>query len=222
VKFLARFQRLERSRRSGEGTSRTTGERFRAIEPATAIPETPEVGPGDLARFGPPAEAPLELQPPSDAQPFVRCPACGVDSRLGTRRCTCGTALDTLEAVAFNTALWDRHREERARHEAEQQRTRADELEEVRRLQQDRRALGESIAREIADREGLGAGRRLSRGLTAGVLAACGALLLLQLGAVGRGVLAFLLGAAIVGALVRWVRRSPGRIDPGGGSSVDR
>jgi hypothetical protein len=210
VKFLSRFQRLERSRRTGEGTSRTTGERFRAIEPVTAIPETPEASAGDLARFGPAAEAPLELQPPTDAQPFVRCPACGVDSRLGTRRCPCGTALDTLEAVAFNTALWDRHREDRARHEAEQQRARTEDLEEQRRLQQERRALGESIARKIAEREGLGLGRRLSRGLTVGVLVACGVLMLLHLGAVGRGVLAFLLGAAVVSALVGWVRRSPG------------
>src|SRR4030095_8373849 len=128
----------------------------------------------------------------------------------GTRRCACGTALDTLEAVAFNTALWDRHREGRAQHEAEQQRTRAEDLDEVRRLQLERRALGESIAREIAEREGLGPGQRLSRGLTVAVLGACGAWLRLQLGPVGRGVLAFLLGAAIVGALVGWVRRRPG------------
>ncbi len=210
MKFLSRFQRLERSRRAGEGASRTTGERFRAIEPATAIPETPEVRAGDLARFAPAAEAPLELQPPSDAQPFVRCPTCGVDSRLGTRRCACGTALDTLEAVAFNTALWDRHREERAQHEAEQQRARAEDLDEVRRLQQERRALGESIAREIAEREGLGPGQRLSRGLTAVVLVVCGVWLLFRLGPVGRGVLAFLLGAAIVVALGAWVMRRPG------------
>jgi hypothetical protein len=210
VKFLERFQRLERSRREGEGASRTTGDRFRAIEPVTAIPEAPEVRPGDLARFSPAAEAPLELQPPSDAQPFVRCPACAVDSRLGTRRCPCGTALDTLEAVAFNTALWDRHREDRARHEAKQQRARAEDLEELRQLQQERRALGESIAREIAEREGLGPERRLSRALTIGVVIAGGALLLLRLGPVGRGVLAFLLGAAIVGGLVGWVRRRPG------------
>jgi hypothetical protein len=219
VKFLTRFQRLERSRRAGEEARRTTGERFRAIEPASPIPE---VRAGDLARFVPAADAPLELQSPSDAQPFVRCPACGVDSLLGTRRCTCGTALDTLEAVAFNTALWDRHLEERARHDAEQQRARAEDLDEARRLQQERRALGESIAREIAERESLGAGRRLSWGLTSVVLAVCGALLLLRLGPVGRGVLAFLLGAACVRWVVGWVRRRSGEIDPGGGSSVDR
>gem|GEM_PF-383959 len=210
VKFLSRFQRLERSRRAGEGATRTTGERFRAIEPATAIPDADESRAQALARFAPPAEPPLELQPPSDAQPFVRCPACGVDSRLGTRRCACGTALDTLETVAFNTALWDRHREERARQEGEQQRTRSEDLEEVRQLQQERRALGESIAREIAEREGPGPGQRLSRGLTVAVLVACGALFLLRLGPAGRGVVAFLVGAAIVGGLVGWVRRRPG------------
>lgn len=219
MKFLTRFQRLERSRREGEGASRTTGARFRAIEPLAPIPE---VRGGDVTRFAPAAEAPLEVQPPSDGQPFVRCPGCGVDSPLATRRCACGTALDTLEAVAFNTALWDRHREDRARHEAERQRTRAEDLEETRRLQQERRALGESIAREIAEREGLGPASRWSRGLATAVLVVCGALLLLRLGTLGRAVLAFLVGAACVRLGVGWVRRRSVGIDPGGGSTVDR
>ncbi|HZJ55797.1 MAG TPA: hypothetical protein VFD38_16770 [Myxococcaceae bacterium] len=219
MKFLTRFQRLERSRRTGEGASRTTGERFRAIEPVAPIPE---VRGGDLARFAPAAEAPLELQPPSDAQPFVRCPGCGVDSPLGARRCVCGTALDTLEAVAFNTALWDRHREDRTRHEEEQQRARAEDLEEARRVQQERRALGESIALEIAEREGLGPASRWSRRLTTVVLVLCGAGVLLRLGPVGRGVLAFLVGAACVALGVGWYRRRSVEIDPGGGSTVDR
>jgi hypothetical protein len=210
VKFLTRFQRLERSRPAGEGATRTTGERFRAIEPAAPIAEAPEVPRGDLARFAPPVEAPLELQTPSDAQPFVRCPACGVDSRLRTRRCACGTALDTLEAVAFNTALWDRHREDRAQHEVERERARAEDLEDSRRQHQEQRAMGEAIAREIAEQEGFGSSRRWSRGLAAAVGVVCAVLLLLQLGAFGRAALAFLLGAALVAGLLGWVRHRPG------------
>jgi hypothetical protein len=219
VKFLSRFQRLERSRRGEEAASHTTGERFRAIEPLAPIPDP---GGGDLARFAPPVEPPIELQPLSDAQPFVRCPSCGVDSRLGTRRCGCGTALDTLEAVAFNTALWDRHREELARHEAERARTRTEELEDARRQQQENRALGEAIAREIAEREGAARSGLASRMAGAVLLLAVLALVLLPRGPLARGVFAFLFGALCVRAVVAWVRSRKVEIDPGGGSSVNR
>ena len=160
MKFLSRFQRLERSRRAEEPARHATAERFRVIEPQSSIPEPQG---GDLVRFVPPVEPPLEVQPRSDAQPFIRCPSCGVDSPLGTRRCACGTALDTLEAVAFNTALWDRHRQEVAEHEAEQSRSRGEQLEDARRREEQNRALGEAIAREIAEQEGMGQSARLAR-----------------------------------------------------------
>lgn len=219
MKFLSRFQRLERSRREGEPTRQTTGERFRAIEPLAPLPDARS---GDLARFAPPAEPALQLEPRSDAQPFVRCPSCGVDSPLGARRCACGTALDTLEAVAFNTALWDRHREEIAHHDTERVRARNEDLADVRRVQDERRALGEALAREIAEREGMPGHRILSRSaLALGVLTILG-LVLLPRGPLARGVFAFLLGALCVRLVVSWVRSRPGEIDPGGGSSVDR
>jgi hypothetical protein len=217
VKFLARFQRLERSRQAGSGSRRGTGERFQAIEPETPIPEVHGVG---LERFAPPVAPPIELQQRSDAQPFVRCPSCGVDSPVGARRCGCGTALDTLEAVAFNTALWDRHREELARDEATRQRTRTEDLEDARRLHDERRALGEALAREIADREG--ASRSGVPAWSFVPLLGILALVLLPRGPLARGVFAFLLGMVCVRAVVAWARsRSVGH-DPGDGSTVDR
>jgi hypothetical protein len=219
VKFLSRFHRLERSRRAEEPARQTTGERFRAIEPLAPLP-APHAG--DLARFAPPAEPPLQLQARADAQPFVRCPSCGVDSPLGARRCACGTGLDTLEAVAFNTALWDRHREEVARHEAERTRTRNEDLADARREQDERRALGEALAREIAEREGLPRHRLPSLTAVALCVLAVLALVLLPLGPLARGVFAFLVGAFCVRLVMARVRARPGETDPGGGSSVDR
>jgi hypothetical protein len=203
VKFLSRFQRLERSRRPEEPARHTTAERFRVIEPMASIPDP---GSGDLARFSPAVEPPLELQPRSDAQPFVRCPSCGLDSPPGTRRCACGSALDTLEAVAFNTTLWDSHRQQVARHEAEQTRSRAEQLAEATRHQDEYRKMGEAIAREIAEREGVGRSARQSWGagavLAIGVLAA----VLLPRGPVGRFAFGLLVGAICAAAVARWIR----------------
>lgn len=203
MKFLSRFQRLERPRRAEEPERHSTAERFRAIEPLATIPD-PHAG--DLARFAPPVERPLELQTRSDAQPFVRCPSCGVDSPLGARRCACGTALDTLEAVAFNTALWDRQREEGVRHEAEQTRSRSEQLEDARRRQEENRALGEALAREIAEREGMAPAARLSRAVGVALLLGVLALVLLPRGPLARGVFALVLGGVCVRALVGWAR----------------
>ena len=203
MKFLSRFQRLERSRRPEEPARHSTAERFRVIEPMASIPDP---GSGDLARFAPAAEPPLELQPRSDAQPFVRCPSCGLDSPPGTRRCACGTALDTLEAVAFNTALWDGHRQEVVRHEAERTRSRTEQLEKAREHQEEYRLMGEAIAREIAEREGVGQSAHMSRAagvvLVVGVLAA----MLLPRGPVGRFVFGLLAGAVCAAAVTVWLR----------------
>jgi hypothetical protein len=203
VKFLSRFQRLERSRRPEEPASHSNAERFRVIEPMASIPDP---GSGDLARFAPAVEPPLELQPRSGAQPFVRCPSCGLDSPPGTRRCACGTALDTLEAVAFNTTLWDSHRQEVGRHEAEQTRSRAEQLEEARQHQEEYRLMGEAIAREIGEREGAGRSAHASR--AAGVVLVVGvlALVLLPRGPVGRFVFGLLVGAACAAAVATWMR----------------
>jgi len=219
VRFLPRFQRLERSRREQGPARPSTGERFGAIEPAAPLPE---VHPGTLERFAPPVEPPLELAPRSGAQPFVRCPACGVDSAPGARRCQCGTALDTLEAVAFNAELWDRHRSEQAAHETLHQRAREAELEAASRLQQERRALGEAIAREVAAREGVVRSGLPSRFAGALLLLGLGALVLLPRGPLARLVFAVLLGALAVRAVVVWARSRPAKADPDDPASVQR
>jgi Flp pilus assembly protein TadB len=124
--------------------------------------------------------------------------------------------------VAFNTALWDAHREELARHQADLQRTRQEELEAARRLQQERQALGEAIAREVAAREGMARSRAPLRFaaelLVLGVLA----LVLLPLGPLARGLFFLLLGAVCVRAVVAWARSRPVEDDPEDQSSVDR
>ena len=219
MRFLPRFQRLERSRPEQGPARSATGERFGAIEPAAPLPE---VHPGALERFAPPVEPPLELAPRSDAQPFVRCPACGADSAPGARRCQCGTALDTLEAVAFNAELWDRHRSEQAAHETLHQRTREAELEAASRLQQERRALGEAIAREIAARERAAGSGVPSRFAGALLLLGFSALVLLPRGSLARLVFAVLLGAVAVRAVVVWARSRPAKADPQDPSSVQR
>ncbi|HSP19275.1 MAG TPA: hypothetical protein VLQ79_07170, partial [Myxococcaceae bacterium] len=157
MKFLTRFQRLERARGEPGAPRTSAGERFEALEPATPLPDRTGA---PLGRFAAPVSAPLELQPRSDAQPFVRCPGCGVDSAPGTRRCRCGAALDTLEVVSFNAELWDRHRLDRAQLESDAEQRRAVELEAARRLQAERQALGEEIARDVAARDGRSASGR--------------------------------------------------------------
>jgi len=192
VKFLERFQRMERSRQGRDPVRSATGEqRFEAIEPRAPLPE------GHRAAM-------------SDAQPFVRCPACGTDSAVGTRRCQCGKVLDTLEVVAFNTQLWDRRRAEHAEHESVNRRTREGDLESAAELQRERQALGESIAQEIAARERpwqLGASGTATAAL---VVLGFLALVALPRGPLARFVVALVLGALAVRGVVAWVRsRSP-------------
>ena len=207
MKFLERFQRLERPRQGSAPARSATGEqRFEAIEPLAPLPEAHHAA---VERFAPPVEAPLELQPHSDAQPFVRCPACGTDAAIGTRRCQCGKLLDTLEVVAFNTQLWDRHRAEQAEHESVHHRAREAGLESAAELQRERQALGESIAREVAARE---RGGQLGRSAASAAAVVCVffvGLALLPRGPVARFLFALVLGALAVRAVVAWVRSRP-------------
>ncbi|MGZ6080937.1 MAG: hypothetical protein ACXWK4_08995 [Myxococcaceae bacterium] len=202
MKFLSRFQRLERAR-AEPGPARSATERFEALEPAAPLPDAQSA---PLDRFAPPVIPPLELQPRSEAQPFVRCPACGVDSALGMRRCRCGAALDTVEAVSFNAKLWDRHRAERARLETEQQELRGAQLEAARSLQQERQALGEEIAREVAARERGSAAGGVTTVAWALMVVGLLALVVLPHGPFARILLAVLLGAVAVRAVVAWAR----------------
>ena len=203
MKFLTRFQRLERARPAHGSGRHRTGERFQALEPETPLPE---VRGGGLERFTPAAEPPLELAPRSDTQPFVRCPRCRVDSPPGTRRCQCGAPLDTLEAVAFNAELWDRYRREGAEGEERQRDAQASALEAAGELHRRRQALGEEIAREISARE-----RRRDSGSQVGfaagvVLLGTVGLLMLSRGLPGRLLLALALGVVAIRAVAAWLR----------------
>lgn len=220
MKFLARFQRLERSRAPRTAPPRsTTSERFEALERAAPLPETHS---GSLERFAPPVGPPLELAPHSDAQPFVRCPACRVDSAAGARRCQCGTPLDTPEVEAFNAELWARHRTERALQEEREERAREEEVALARERHAERQELGIAIAREIALRE-----RARQSGLPTGfagamMLLGVVAFVLLPRGPVARILFASLLAAVAVRAVVAWVRSRPLPAEPPDGSRRQR
>jgi hypothetical protein len=150
VKFLARFQRLERLRRSrGEETVNAPG-RFGTLETAASLPEVRTSASG---RFAAPAELPLAVERRDDEhQPFTRCPACGRDHAQDATRCTCGTVLGTPEVRAFNETLWAGLRAEQAAERERHARALSADLEEAERLRQARQALGEQLAREVAER----------------------------------------------------------------------
>jgi len=204
VRFLGRFSRLERPRRSPAEPGRSaTGERFQVLEASAAIPEVHSAG---LDRFAPPLEPALELVAPTAAQPFVRCPRCSVDARPGTTRCQCGNALDTAEVAAFNADLWSRHREEEAAGEERVRLGRARELESARRLHEARQALGEEIARDVAARERGIPGQPV--GLAAAILV--GLLVLLAARPLGLRLLALVAIALGVRAGIGWLRERGG------------
>jgi hypothetical protein len=76
-----------------------------------------------------------------DAQPFLRCGICEADNSKFAAKCTnCGAPLTTPEQRAFNDALWEKRR-------ASEQAARVPES------AVHTRALGEEIARTVADRE---------------------------------------------------------------------
>ena len=217
MKFLTRFQRLERARPEHGSARHRTGERFQALEPEAPLPELRSA---PLQRFTPAVEPLLELAPRSDAQPFVRCPSCRVDSPAGTRRCRCGAVLDTVEAVAFNAELWDRYRRDEA-EDARQRRASGSEVEGSEELHRRRQALGEEIAREISARERRrDSGSRV--GLVAGVtLLAVVGLLMLPRGLPGRLLLALALGVVTVRILAGWFRSRANLTDRRDGPSVE-
>ncbi len=154
---LRRFLLLERPRpiRAGEeDPSAATAARIGGVErPGAAPGET--VAPGHLDRFRAPPERPLELDERREAaQPFVRCMRCETDNGVFAAVCsTCGAALDDPEQRAFNERLWAaRQAESRAEAAA------AKEREAERRVlgeaqEKARRALGETLAREVGDLE---------------------------------------------------------------------
>jgi hypothetical protein len=148
VRFLGRFQRIERARRSGVEESVHPAERFETLESMAPLPEMHTAA---SPRFSPAAEAEpaLTLQPHDEQQPFVRCTACGRDHGREAQRCLCGAALDTAEVRAFNATLWASVQAERAAERASQATALAAEADD--RAREARQLLGEQLAREVAE-----------------------------------------------------------------------
>jgi hypothetical protein len=149
VKFLARFQRIERARRPRGEEGVSAPGRFETLETAASLPE---VHTSASARFSAPPELPLSVEPRDDEhQPFTRCPACGRDHGRDAVRCGCGAALGTPQVRAFNETLWAGLRVEQAAERGRRSRALNDDLAEAERLRQARQVLGERLAREVAE-----------------------------------------------------------------------
>jgi len=206
LKFLARFQRLERARARTAEAHASEAERFSALESAAPLPE---VRPPQSGRFALP-DAPLELDRAADAQPFVRCEACGRDSQRGTMRCACGAPLDTPEVAEFNALLWADHQARQREERADHQQALARELAEAERLAAGRRALGESLARRVAEQERLADPpvRKWGWPVVLGVVG----YFLFRFGPRLHSLLLFALGVAALAAVGLWwrQRRPPG------------
>jgi transcriptional regulator NrdR family protein len=154
---FSRFLNLERSRmgRGGEpaAPSEARSERFEALEGRAELPEQPPGAGLSADRFqdSGPGEN-LELAParPGD-QPFIRCAHCEADHGAQAQVCTqCGRDLTTAEQREFNEALWARRKKEAEEQSSELNRFReeAHQLETQQAAQ--RRAVAESMAREVA------------------------------------------------------------------------
>jgi len=93
---------------------------------------------------------------PADAQPFLRCAQCEMDNTRFADRCAnCGAPLHTPEQDLYNRQLWQKRRAEAA---AEQEALRkmhqpAAPAAGAQSAHDARYALGEVLAREVAERE---------------------------------------------------------------------
>jgi ribosomal protein L37E len=140
--------------RSGVSVERIAGvERPGAGAPSAARGARTPTG-AQLERFDPEPEPVIELADTDGRRPFTRCRRCGMDSNVFVTVCAgCGVGLDTAEQRAFDERFWSERavaeeRQAQAAAEREALRARADaELAEA------RRAMGESLAREVGERE---------------------------------------------------------------------
>lgn len=169
-----RFRHLERPRAAERGggpseASPGTEERFEALE-ERAPNDPPEAGAapvfaGQLDRFRPAAERPLELATMTEGElPFVRCARCQIDHNRSVSVCTnCGADLQTGEQRAFNARLADERRAQAAVEQAQAAELERDRRESDEATVRAKRAMGEALAREVGgaerrrhDAEGLG------------------------------------------------------------------
>lgn len=154
---LRRFLHLERPRAAGEDGAGATAAsaRIEQVERPGGAPGAQRTSGARLDRFAAPPPRPLELDAPSpDRRPFTRCARCGSDHHVAVVECSgCGERLDTDAQRAFNERLWaerlaDAERE--ARDLAALEARRAEAAEDAGAA---RRALGETLAREVGRRE---------------------------------------------------------------------
>jgi hypothetical protein len=158
---LSRFLHLERARSGrdapGEpaGGDPATAERFEGVQRPGRGPAAPRSSGADLERFGPEPPPRIELlETASNAQPFTRCMRCGMDHGVFATACTgCNASLDTAEQRAFNERLWARLQEEAAREARAAAERRALADRDQAELARAQRAMGEALAREVAERE---------------------------------------------------------------------
>ena len=123
-----------------------------AAAPAPAPAPVPS---GHVDRFRAAAEVPLEVADRDvEHQPFVRCCRCETDNTLYALRCTtCGAELHGDEQRTFNERLWEARRAQ-AGVEAQAEAERRANLEAAaQEAAEARRAMGESLARQVGEVE---------------------------------------------------------------------
>jgi hypothetical protein len=165
VSRLSRFLHLERARAEAPGEAEPragTAERIEGVQAPGPEPAGPRSSGAGLGRFGPEPPPRIELvEASADAQPFTRCMRCGMDHGVFATECTgCGASLDTAEQRAFNERLWTRLQAEAAQERAAAAERAAREGRDRTELERARRAMGETLAREVATRERLRLGDR--------------------------------------------------------------
>jgi hypothetical protein len=150
-----RFLNLEKPRRDEpEAPASGAAGRFGRVEAPGRPPAGAPVPEGATDRFREPGERPLDVAPNRDGeQPFARCAACETDNSVYAAACqNCGADLTTREQRLFNERLWAKRREEAAQ-EATAHAEREREGERVAAAEaRARRQLGETLARQEAQR----------------------------------------------------------------------
>jgi hypothetical protein len=156
---LGRFRHLEGPRAEREPSEAAAPSahagRFEGVErPAGGAPvAAPRTG-ARLERFGPDADPVLELVDTDGRRPFTRCLRCGMDSNVLATECPgCAARLDTEAQRAFDERFWAARQAEAAREAAAEAERRAIQERALAEDARARRALGETLAREVGAQE---------------------------------------------------------------------
>lgn len=157
---LTRFLNLERARKPQDTPAHgvVTRERFGGSQP------TPQEAD---QHFREERQAQLESgveieKAGADEQPFLRCPVCEADNSKYAVKClNCSQRLDTDEARAWNERFW-RERRGQMQEQKRSEQALEERQDEARNTQ---RALGEALARQVAETEGTRLGWMQERSL---------------------------------------------------------